>query len=238
MDTDRRLKQFQNTIGYRFADPALLETALRHSSFLNEHGLRYTACNERLEFLGDAVLELVCSTMLYRLYPEKPEGELTRMRAALVCEGALAEKARTLGLGELLELGRGEEKTGGRQKDSLLSDAAEALIGAVYLDGGLEKTEAFIRRYILCEARDPAAFADHKTALQEFLQAEGTDRAVYETVPCKDGDRNGFFSKVLLKEQVLGAGFGNSKKAAEQEAAGQAMRALTAPRTDGSRQGN
>lgn len=145
---------------------------MRHSSYVNEHHMGRLDCNERLEFLGDAVLELVSSEFLYRNYPELPEGELTKLRASLVCEPTLAMDARALDLGEYLLLGKGEEATGGRRRDSIVSDAMEATIGAVFMDGGFEEARNFVRRFVLNDVQNKQMFQDSKTILQEMVQKE------------------------------------------------------------------
>ena len=223
MDQNGRIQSLQEKTGYVFRDPDLLARALRHSSFLNEHGMAYTDCNERLEYLGDAVLELVSSRFLFDAFPDRPEGELTRMRATLVCENALAAVARELELGDCLEMGRGEEKTGGRTKASVLSDAVEALIGAIYLDGGPESARAFIERFVLNDLEKKLRPSDHKTLLQELLQKKGPVKIEYATEE-QSGPRGvRFVSEVSLDGVVLGRGAGHSKKEAEQDAAGQAL---------------
>ena len=214
-----RLRQFQDRIDYSFRDLSLLEVALRHSSFAYEAGLPYEACNERMEFLGDAVLELLASHALYLGLPETHEGQLTKTRASLVCESSLAEAARGIDLGDLLSLGVGEEKTGGRDKPSILSDAMEAVIGAVYLDGGLLAAEKLVRRFVVTDLTTPVASADSKSALQEKLQQKDAPAIRYETEP----DAEGFTSRVYIGDKELGCGQGRSKKLAEQAAAAQAL---------------
>ena len=163
----KKITAFQQKIGYEYSDVSLLETALIHSSFANEHNLRKFQNNERLEFLGDAVLELVSSEVLFKKYPEKLEGTLSKTRASLVCEPALAYCARELELGNYLQLGKGEDMTGGRDRDSILSDALEAVIGSLYLDGGLESARQFIMNFVLNDMENTRLFHDCKTTLQE-----------------------------------------------------------------------
>ena len=224
MEEQLRLQQVQVRIGYTFSDPALLEEALRHSSYVHEAQLPYTACNERLEFLGDAVLELVTSRLLFLSEPVLPEGDLTQRRAGLVCEPNLARLARELELGQALQLGKGEEKTGGREKDSLLCDVMEAVIGAVYLDGGLEAAETLIRMSLFSLEGDTERIFDHKTQLQEVTQEIDHTTPEYHTGPAADGQ--GFVSEVRIHGTVYGTGRGNAKKAAEQEAARVALQRL------------
>lgn len=218
------LKTLEERIGYRFRDEALLRQALTHSSFSNEQKINKSRNYERLEFLGDAVLELVSSEFLYREYPELPEGELTKQRAAMVCEPALAFCARDLELGEFLRLGRGEESTGGRHRDSITSDVMEAVIGAIYLDGGMDCAKAFIDRFILADLEDRQLFYDSKSSLQELAQGEFKKEISYELLEESGPEHNKVFrAAVRVGEEVLGEGRGRTKKAAEQEAAYQAL---------------
>ena len=221
----------ETRIGHVFSRVEWLELALRHSSYVHEHGMRHTDCNERLEFLGDAVLEMISSRFLFERYPDKREGELTVERASLVCEKALAQDAERLGLGAYLMLGKGEEKMGGRSKQSMLADAMEALIGALYLDGGIEAAEAFILRFVLSGDAQRSSFTDKKTELQELLQAKDGPVIRYHTEAVSDRpDENGFVSAVFIGGEECGRGKGASKKAAEQEAAGEALEKLRAGR--------
>ena len=167
------MKSLEERIGYRFRDPGLLENALTHSSYANEHRTEGMPSNERLEFLGDSILGLIVADHLYRSRPDLPEGDLTRIRAALVCEGSLVEVARSLDLGSYLRLGRGEEAGGGRHRPSIQADAVEAVLAAIYLDGGIGSARKFIQKFIL--TREVAGLTkprDHKTALQELVQRE------------------------------------------------------------------
>ena len=218
------LKTLEERIGYRFRDEALLRQALTHSSFSNEQKINKSRNYERLEFLGDAVLELVSSEFLYREYQDLPEGELTKQRAAMVCEPALAFCARDLELGEFLRLGRGEESTGGRHRDSITSDVMEAVIGAIYLDGGMDCAKAFIDRFILADLEDRQLFYDSKSSLQELAQGEFKKEISYELLEESGPEHNKVFrAAVRVGEEVLGEGRGRTKKAAEQEAAYQAL---------------
>ncbi len=166
------LNKLEKRIGYSFQDKKLLEHAMIHSSYANEHHLGKLGCNERLEFLGDAVLEVVSSDFLFRTFPEMPEGDMTKTRASLVCEPTLAFCAQEIDLGGFLLLGKGEDATGGRGRDSVVSDAMEALIGAIYLDGGLANAKEFIHRFILNDMEHKQLFYDSKTILQEMVQAQ------------------------------------------------------------------
>ena len=217
----------EEKIGYRFRNTALLEQAMCHSSYVNEHHMSRGDCNERLEFLGDAVLELVSSEYLYAHRPDLPEGELSKLRASLVCEPALAFDARIFGLPEYLKLGRGEDQTGGRERDSVISDACEALIGAIYLDGGLGEARSFILRHVLNDAEHKKLFYDSKSVLQEITQREFEAAPVYrivqETGPAHDRT---YTAQVLILDRVYGEGEGRTKKQAEQQASYQAIRKL------------
>ena len=213
------------TAGHHFRDMNLLRQALTHSSFANEHKNKGFADNERLEFLGDAVLELVSSEFLYGQYPGMPEGKMTRLRASLVCEPTLAMCARQIGLPAYIRLGHGEELSGGRERDSIVSDALEALIGAIYLDGGLADAKEFIHRFVLDDIEHKKLFFDSKTILQEFVQGNmhGQD-LTYELIS-EDGPDHAksFTVRVLVGDESAGTGKGSTKKAAEQEAAYRAL---------------
>ena len=219
-----KLEELEHKLGYHFHDRRLLEHALCHSSYANERHWDKLMNNERLEFLGDAVLELATSEFLYQNYPTMPEGEATRTRASIVCEQTLALCARDLGLGEWLRLGKGEELTGGRDRDSITSDAMEALLGAIYLDGGFANAKEFVHRFILNDIEHKKLFYDSKTILQEQIQSETEEPIHYELVKEEGPDHNKRFTvNVMLKEKVLESGSGRTKKAAEQEAAYRAL---------------
>lgn len=213
-------REFEERIGYRFQNRKLLVQALTHSSYSNEHNLGKNSDNERLEFLGDAVLELVSSDFLYHKYPKYPEGELTRLRASMVCEPTLSFCTRDLELGKYLLLGKGEDLTGGRKRDSILSDALEAVIGAVYLDGGLANAKEFIYRFILNDIEHKKLFFDSKTILQELIQGNYSEELHYELLREEGPDHNKrFVMEARIGDTVYGQGEGRTKKAAEQEAA-------------------
>lgn len=218
---------FETALGYQFRDKSLLRTSFTHSSYAYENG---TQSNERLEFLGDAVLEMYSSLYLYSRFPAMTEGELTKLRAAAVCEPSLARAARGLGLGECLLLGRGEDTTGGRERDSLLSDAMEAVIGAVLLDGGQKCARSVIETLLVGYIEELASgkgFGDHKTLLQEVLQRESRAPIGYRIVGEHGPDHNKVFTaEVRHGERVLGRGEGKNKKEAEQQAARSALEAL------------
>lgn len=219
---------FEEKIGYTFEDPDLLVMALTHSSYSNEKRLKKQECNERLEFLGDAVLELISSEYIYRNNPTKPEGDLTRMRASYVCEPTLALCAKELGLGEFILLGKGEDMTGGRDRDSILSDALEATIGAVYLDGGFEQAKEYVQRFILKDIENKKLFYDSKTILQEIVQSKHSSVG-YELLSESGPDHNKSFTvAVVIDGQEIATATGRTKKKAEQSAAYQAILKLGA----------
>jgi ribonuclease-3 len=221
------MKDLQQTLGYSFQNAGLLENALTHSSCANESRGRLSS-NERLEFLGDSILGMVVADHLYRTHPDLPEGELTRTRASLVCEESLVEVARAWNLGAYLRLGRGEEAGGGRSRPSIQADAVEAVLAAVYLDGGIGSARKIIQQYILSrELSGLGAGRDYKTALQELVQRESGQVLKYcltgEEGP--DHDKK-FFVTVELNGEPLGSGQGHSKKLAEQMAAKAAIQKL------------
>lgn len=217
---NRNLKELEEKIGYQFQNEKLLRHAMTHSSYANEHRIDKTGCNERLEFLGDAVLEVVSSDFLYHKYPEKPEGELTKLRASIVCEPTLALCAGEIALGSFLLLGKGEEATGGRERHSVVSDAMEALIGAIYLDGGFASAKEFIHRFIMNDIEHKQLFYDSKTILQEMVQAASQEVLEYELLKEEGPDHNKTFEvRAMLGEAELGRGSGRTKKAAEAMAA-------------------
>lgn len=221
---NEKLKKLERQIGYTFQDFSLLKKAMMHSSYTNEKHMEKHYCNERLEFLGDAVLELVSSEYLFLNEPKVSEGELTKTRASMVCEPSLAFCAREIGLGEYLLLGRGEEATGGRQRDSITSDAMEALIGAIYLDGGFTNAKEFIHRFILTDLENKKLFYDSKTILQEMIQAQTDEKILYQLVKEEGPDHNkSFFVEVKIGDRTFGIGKGRTKKAAEQKAAYEAI---------------
>ena len=224
---DNMLKELQDRIGYHFQDDKLLKKAMVNSSYANEKHLPKYECNERLEFLGDAVLELISSEFLFSLHKTMPEGQLTKTRASMVCEPALAFCARDIELGKYLLLGKGEDATGGRKRESVTSDAMEALIGAIYLDGGFANAKEFIERFILKDLENKKLFYDSKTILQEIVQSNFKEPVSYELLGEKGPDHNKVFEvAVRIGDDRYGVGFGRTKKAAEQEAAYQSILAL------------
>ena len=227
------IKDLEAAIGYQFSNITLLQNALTHSSYANERYHNSLMSNERLEFLGDSVLGMVVAEHLFRTFPDRPEGELTRMRADMVCERALANVANRLGLGQHLLLGHGEERFGGRGRDSILADAVESVIAATYLDGGMEAAVAFIRKFILCDVpAERMRNADYKTALQELVQQKKSQTLSYALVGESGPDHDKkFVVEVSLNGQVVGSGTGSSKKRAEQEAARVAIEKLNPAKT-------
>ena len=213
-------KEFEKGTGYQFQNKKLLAQALTHSSYANERHLGKQADNERLEFLGDAVLEIVTSEYLFHRYPEYPEGELTRLRASMVCEPTLAFCTSELELGKYLLLGKGEDQTGGRERKSILSDALEAVIGAIYLDGGFASAKEFVMKFVLNDIEHKQLFFDSKTILQEIVQSQTEKPLAYELLREEGPDHNKIFeSRALIGEEEIGRGTGRTKKAAEAVAA-------------------
>lgn len=218
-----QLKEFQKKIGYQFQQEGLLRQALTHSSYANEHRMKKLSDNERLEFLGDAVLEIVTSDFLYHEHTDVPEGELTRVRASIVCEQTLAFCTRALNLGDYLLLGKGEDQTGGRKRKSILSDAFEAIIGAIYLDGGFANAKEFVTSFILNDLENKQLFYDSKTILQEVVQAAHKE-VVYEIIDetGPEHDKN-FIAKAYVEGMFEVTANGHTKKHAEQRAAYEAL---------------
>ena len=221
------MKTLEEKLGYTFRDPSLLENALTHSSCANESRGKLQS-NERLEFLGDSILGMVVAEHLFRNHPELPEGELTRTRASLVCEESLVEVAQVLGLGNYLKLGKGEESGGGRNRPSIRADAVEAVLAAVYLDGGIGSARKIIQKYILSkEIVSMKSSRDYKTALQELVQRESGQVLKYQLVGESGPDHDKrFYVEVLLNGNSVGRGEGRSKKEAEQMAAKAAIETL------------
>ncbi len=225
-----KIKEFEEIIGLNFADKNLLKTALTHSSYANENRSRHVKYNERLEFLGDSVLSLIVSRYLFENYPNLPEGELTKIRAAVVCEHSLCECASRLEVGKFLILGKGEEMTGGRTRVSILADAFEAILASIYLDAGLDVA----REWALGQLYETIQFAskgriqkDYKTTIQEYVQSRSTDKITYEVIHESGPDhKKSFEVNILVGGKVMGYGEGNSKKNAEQAAARDALSKL------------
>ena len=221
---NRKISELEEVIGYHFNQKQLLKHAMTHSSYANEKRWEKTRNNERLEFLGDAVLELVTSDFLYQKHLKMPEGELTKKRAGLVCEPSLAYCAEEICLGEYLLLGKGEEATGGRFRPSVTSDAMEALIGAIYLDGGFANAKEFVHKFILNDLEHKKLFYDSKTILQEMVQGNMEGEIDYKLIREEGPDHDKTFTvTVLIGDTVYGEGTGRTKKAAQQQASYQAI---------------
>ena len=222
------IKDLEEAIGYRFHNISLLQNALTHSSFANERWHNSLLSNERLEFLGDSILGMLVAEYLYRNFPDRPEGELTRMRADMVCEKTLASVAVRIHLGDHLMLGHGEEQGGGRSRDSILADAVESVIAACFLDGGIEAAQKFIRTFILVEVPVSQMHnTDYKTKLQELVQQKKNQVLSYTLTGESGPDHDKHFTvAVSLNGGMVGQGEGRSKKRAEQEAARAAIRNL------------
>lgn len=219
--------QLEERLGYHFHNRMLLTQALCHSSYANERKINKIEDYERLEFLGDAVLELVSSEFLFKEHPHMPEGEMTKTRASMVCEPALAFCARQIGLEQYILLGKGEEATGGRGRDSITSDVLEATIGAIYLDGGFELAKEYIHRVVLKDAEKNVLFHDSKTKLQEVVQMMEHGVLTYQLLDESGPEHDKRFkAQVLINGEALGEGMGHTKKAAEQQAAFQALLSL------------
>ena len=224
MITAYPLEKLEEKIGYQYKNRNLLQEALTHSSFANEQKINKRGDYERLEFLGDAVLELVTSDFLFKTNPDMPEGKLTRMRASMVCEPALAFCARELELNQYIRLGKGEEMTGGRHRDSIVSDAMEAVIGSLYLDGGFSVAHDFIHRFVLSDLEDKILFYDAKTVLQEMIQERPHGSLSYQLIKEEGPDHDKcFWVEAYVNGKALSKGSGRTKKAAEQQAAYEAI---------------
>lgn len=224
------MEELEEQLNYQFRNPELIREAMSHSSYANEHRAEHLSSNERLEFLGDSVLGFVAAEFLFAQHPDLPEGDLTRIRAALVCEQSLYEVAKKLNLGRYLKLGRGEETGGGRERTSILADATEAMFAAVYLDGGMEQASALIHRVLLEAEREEAVEErrrDYKTALQELVQRQSDQTLTYHLIGEQGPDHNKtFLSEVRLNGVPISSGEGHSKKEAEQAAARTALEAM------------
>lgn len=219
-----QLSMLEERIGYHFRDQKLLLLALTHTSYANENHQDRTFHNERIEFLGDAVLELVSSEYFYEKMPGESEGEMTKSRASMVCEPTLAFCARQFGLEKFIRLGKGEEQTGGRGRDSIISDALEALIGAIYLDSGFASAKEFVLKFVLNDIEHKRFFFDSKTILQEKIQARFSEDLAYDLIDESGPDHDKrFHMRVRIGERVLGEGIGRTKKAAQQMAAYEAL---------------
>lgn len=217
------MTEFEKIIDCKFNNPELLQTALTHSSYANEHS-SFLHCNERLEFLGDSVLGFITAEYLYKTFPDIPEGELTKLRAYAVCETTLAEYAHEINLGDFLLLGKGEIHSGGNKRPSILSDAFEAVIAAIYLDSGIEKAKEFVLSFVTKAVNETPQFKDYKTMLQEVIQKNPEEQLNYVVTNENGPDHEKAFTvEVHLNSNRIGVGTGRSKKQAEQQAAKEAL---------------
>ena len=225
---DEKLISLQKRIGYTFKNANLLERAMTHSSYANENRADGVLDNERLEFLGDSVLGMNTALHLFKKYPDEPEGELTKMRSSLVCTGSLAERAKAINLGDMLRLGLGEESGGGRNRASILADAFQALIGAIYLDSGEESARKFIKKFVFeAEKGGEWSVTDYKTTLQEIVQKNRGEKLSYKMLESNGPDHERSFTvQVLINSNPIGEGYGHSKKEAEQMAAREALKLM------------
>lgn len=222
------LEMFQEKLGYHYTSHGLLEEALTHSSYVNEHRGQQMKDNERLEFLGDAILDLIISEYLFKKYPDMPEGDLSKIRASIVCEGSLAKVAKKIDLGSYILLGKGEEMTGGRERASIMADAFEAVTGSLFLDGGFDEAKAFLTQTLVADVEltehIETLYTDYKTLLQEVFQKTSPLPIHYEVVAEEGPDHDKHFSvEVYHGKKCLGQGIGKSKKEAEQDAAKKAL---------------
>ncbi|MBQ3797560.1 MAG: ribonuclease III [Butyrivibrio sp.] len=219
--------EFEQKIGYSFKNKDLLIQAFTHSSLVNEQKINKKPDYERLEFLGDAVLEMISSAYLYKTYPDKKEGEMSKIRASLVCEPALAYCSEQINIKKYIQLGKGEEATGGRNKESIIADVMEAVIGALFLDGGIEESKRFIDNFVLTNADSMQMFSDSKSILQEITQGQNLGNIRYEICGESGPEHDKIFEvRVFVGDKNLGEGTGKTKKAAEQKAAYQAILVL------------
>ena len=219
--------EFEQKIGYTFKNKDLLIQAFTHSSLVNEQKINKKPDYERLEFLGDAVLEMISSAYLYKTYPDKKEGEMSKIRASLVCEPALAYCSEQINIKKYIQLGKGEEATGGRNKESIIADVMEAVIGALFLDGGIEESKRFIDNFVLTNADSMQMFSDSKSILQEITQGQNLGNIRYEICGESGPEHDKRFEvRVFVGDKNLGEGTGKTKKAAEQKAAYQAILVL------------
>ena len=218
------MNELEKKLGYSFKDIGLLNTALSHSSYANENKKSGEACNERLEFLGDSILGVVTADYLYKNFPDMPEGQMTKTRSELVCEHSLHRVAQDLNLGKYLRLGKGEEMGGGRERPSIMADAVEAILAAVYLDGGISEAAKIIKKYILVGVEGGIKNHDYKTTLQEIVQRKNGQSLKYEMIDSKGPDHAKVFTFcVMLNGEPIGEGTGRTKKEAEQNAAKKAL---------------
>ena len=224
---ENSLEVLQEKIEYRFKNEKLLKQAFVHKSYANEMQIKKYHSYERLEFLGDAVLELLTSDFLFRKHKDVLEGQLTKMRASMVCEPTLASCAKVLNLGDFILLGKGEESTGGRDRDSTISDVMEAIIGAIYIDGGIDAAKAFVHKFIYAAIENKELFYDCKTSFQEYVQGKLRREYGFRLASMSGPEHQKVFCiEALVDGEVVGVGYGSTKKGAEQKAAGEALKVL------------
>lgn len=227
MNVEKTVELLEEEIGYKFKNSNLLLEAVTHSSYANEMKINKRSHYERLEFLGDAVLELLTSEFLFEKYPSIPEGGLSKKRAAMVCEPSLAKCARLMHLGDYMFFGKGEEAAGGRERDAALCDVTEAILGAIYLDGGLDEARRYVREHVLSQLSEGEVFVDNKTALQELVQKESDKELLYEVTGESGPEHDKTFTiRVSLGGEILSEGSGHTKKAAQQDAARKAIECI------------
>lgn len=227
MNVEKTVELLEEEIGYKFKDSNLLLEAVTHSSYSNEMKINKRSHYERLEFLGDAVLELLASEYLFEKYPSIPEGGLSKKRASMVCEPSLSKCARLMHLGDYMFFGKGEEAAGGRERDGALCDVTEAILGAIYLDGGLNEARKYVKEHILSQLGDDEVFIDNKTALQELIQKAGDRQLEYRVVGESGPEHDKTFTvKISLDGETLSKGTGHTKKAAQQDAAKKAIECI------------
>ena len=233
MNNSEVVERLEEEVGYKFNNPELLLEAVTHSSYTNEMKINKRSNYERLEFLGDAVLELISSEYLYEKYPNIPEGGLSKRRASMVCESSLAICARSMHLGDYIFFGKGEDAAGGRERDSILCDVTEAVLGAIYLDAGLKKAKEYVYSHVLFELKEEELFIDSKTILQEMVQhIQGGPKLNYEVTGEKGPEHDKTFEiSVFLGDALLATGQGHTKKSAQQEAARKAILELKKNKT-------
>lgn len=229
MNIENCMNELESRIGYSFKDRALLKQAITHSSFINELKINKWDSYQRLEYLGDAVLELIISEYLFHNFPDMSEGKMSKMRASMVCEQALAFCARDISLGNYILLGKGEESGGGRQRSSIVSDVFEAIVGAIYVDDGFQSAKKFVEKYVLEDIGERQLFVDSKSILQETVQANSNSSLVYKLVAERGPEHNKEFEvAVYIDEQLMATGYGHNKKDAEQKAAYTALKKMHA----------
>ena len=224
---EKDVEGLEKKLGYAFKDKKILITALSHKSFVNECRIKPMESYERLEFLGDSILEYIVSEFLYKNYQDLTEGELTKLRASLVCEFTLSKIARDIGYGNYIRLSKGEKSTGGSNRDSILCDVFESVLGAIYIDGGMESSKQYVFKFLLDDIKHKQLYYDCKTKLQELTQKDGNSTLRYELVSADGPEHDKLYKvRVMIDEKEISQGTGHNKKSAEQEAAFNALKLL------------